>query len=186
MIALAGTLGAGLFIYSGSAISTAGPAGALIAYILCATFGSFAVSPGGRLTPRSAFRPRSMGSIAWALMQCLGEMLCFAPIAGSYIQMAQRYQHPSISFALGYLVRPRSPSCAISPVPLTRLAMTALVQCSHQFADRGCVCYARPRLLDRDDDGQARRRHHRTSPAKQPGPHNRVLTLLARRFSRAF
>lgn len=35
MIALAGTLGAGLFIYSGSAISTAGPAGALIAYLLC-------------------------------------------------------------------------------------------------------------------------------------------------------
>ena len=37
MIALAGTLGAGLFIYSGSALSTAGPAGALIAYVLCGT-----------------------------------------------------------------------------------------------------------------------------------------------------
>ena len=31
-------------------------------------------------------------------MQALGEMLCFAPIAGSYIQMAQRYIHPSVRF----------------------------------------------------------------------------------------
>lgn len=48
-----------------------------------------------------------MGSIVWSVMNCLAEMMCFAPIAGSYIQMAQRYIHPSVSFALGYLlVRP--------------------------------------------------------------------------------
>ncbi|KAK9461438.1 amino acid permease/ SLC12A domain-containing protein [Lipomyces oligophaga] len=78
MIALAGTLGTGLFLASGKAISHAGPAGALIAYLL-------------------------IGSIVWAMIQSLAEMMCYAPISGGYIHYSERFIHPSVGFALGYM-----------------------------------------------------------------------------------
>ncbi|KAK9475049.1 amino acid permease/ SLC12A domain-containing protein [Dipodascopsis tothii] len=78
MIALAGTLGTGLFLASGKAITHAGPAGALIAYLL-------------------------VGSIVWAMVQSLGEMMCYAPISGGYVHYAERFIHPSVGFSLGYM-----------------------------------------------------------------------------------
>ncbi|KAK7207416.1 amino acid permease/ SLC12A domain-containing protein [Myxozyma melibiosi] len=78
MIALAGTLGTGLFLSSGKAIIHAGPAGALIAYIL-------------------------VGTVVWSMIQSLAEMMCYAPIAGGYIHYAERFLHPSAGFALGWM-----------------------------------------------------------------------------------
>ncbi|KAK9453591.1 amino acid permease/ SLC12A domain-containing protein [Dipodascopsis uninucleata] len=78
MIALAGTLGTGLFLASGKAIMYAGPAGALIAYLL-------------------------VGSIVWAMIQSLAEMMCYAPISGGYIHYTSRFLHPSAGFAIGWM-----------------------------------------------------------------------------------
>lgn len=55
MIALGGTIGTGLFIASGSAISTAGPGGALAAYAI-------------------------MGIMVYFLMTSLGEMATYIPV----------------------------------------------------------------------------------------------------------
>ena len=55
MIALGGTIGTGLFIASGSAISTAGPGGALVAYAV-------------------------MGIMVYFLMTSLGEMATYMPL----------------------------------------------------------------------------------------------------------
>ena len=57
MIALGGTIGTGLFITSGSAISTAGPGGALVAYGI-------------------------MGIMVYFLMTSLGEMSTYMPLTG--------------------------------------------------------------------------------------------------------
>lgn len=60
MIALAGTLGTGLYLGSGKAILHAGPAGALLAYI-------------------------TVGTIVYSMIHCLGELMCFAPISGGCV-----------------------------------------------------------------------------------------------------
>ncbi|KAK8861754.1 hypothetical protein IAR55_002577 [Kwoniella newhampshirensis] len=79
MIALAGTLGTGLFLGSGKTIAHGGPAGSLIAYLIT-------------------------GSMAYAMLVCAGEMAVFAPISGGYIHYAERWLHPSAGFALGWQV----------------------------------------------------------------------------------
>ena len=78
MFAFAGTLGTGLFLSSGRAIVNAGPVGALICYLL-------------------------VGSLIWSEMQCLGEMICFAPVSGGYVHFASRFVHPSLGFAFGWM-----------------------------------------------------------------------------------
>ncbi|KAL4072841.1 amino acid permease/ SLC12A domain-containing protein [Scleroderma yunnanense] len=59
MIAIAGTVGTGLFLGSGQAISGAGPVGALFAYIF-------------------------VGSVAFASLCSIGEMTSMAPVTGSF------------------------------------------------------------------------------------------------------
>ncbi|KAJ7785219.1 amino acid permease/ SLC12A domain-containing protein [Mycena maculata] len=78
MIALAGTLGTGLFLGSGKAIAHAGPAGALLAYI-------------------------HVGTICYCMLMSLGEMMCYMPISGGYIHFAERFVDPAMGFALGWL-----------------------------------------------------------------------------------
>ncbi|CCM02644.1 uncharacterized protein FIBRA_04748 [Fibroporia radiculosa] len=77
MIAIAGTLGTGLFLGSGHALQGAGPAGALIAYAL-------------------------VGSVTYATLCSLGEMTSFAPISGSFPHYAARWADPALGFALGW------------------------------------------------------------------------------------
>nr|GAT55187.1 predicted protein [Mycena chlorophos] len=77
MIALAGTLGTGLFLGSGKAIAHAGPAGALLAYI-------------------------HVGTVTYCMLMSLAEMMCFLPISGGYIHFAERFVDPALSFALGW------------------------------------------------------------------------------------
>ena len=59
MIAIGGAIGTGLFFASGSAISTAGPGGALLAFAV-------------------------MGMLVYFLMTSLGEMATLLPVTGSF------------------------------------------------------------------------------------------------------
>lgn len=78
MIAIGGTIGTGLFIGSGTAISSAGPAGALIAY---------------------AF----VGTLVYSVMIALGEMATYIPITGAFTAYASRFVDPSLGFAMGWI-----------------------------------------------------------------------------------
>ncbi|KIJ65419.1 hypothetical protein HYDPIDRAFT_130547 [Hydnomerulius pinastri MD-312] len=74
---IAGTLGTGLFLGSGQALSGAGPVGALIAYGLVAT-------------------------VAYSSLCSVGEMTSFAPIAGSFPYYASRWVDEALGFAVGW------------------------------------------------------------------------------------
>lgn len=77
MISLGGTIGTGLFLASGSAISAAGPGGALMAYAL-------------------------IGIMVYFLMTSLGEMAAYMPTSGSFSTYATRFVDPALGFALGW------------------------------------------------------------------------------------
>ena len=78
MIAIGGTIGTGLFIGSGGALATSGPAGALIAY---------------------AF----VGTLVYSVMMALGEMATFIPVSGAFTTFAARFVDPSLGFAMGWI-----------------------------------------------------------------------------------
>lgn len=77
MIALGGSIGTGLFVASGLTISSAGPGGALVAYI-------------------------SVGIMVYFLMTSLGEMATYMPISGSFASYAGKFVDPALGFALGW------------------------------------------------------------------------------------
>lgn len=77
MIAIGGCIGSGLFMTSGQAVGSAGPGGALIAY-MC------------------------IGIMVYFLMTSLGEMATYLPTSGSFSTYATRYVDPSLGFALGW------------------------------------------------------------------------------------
>ena len=77
MIAIGGAIGTGLFFVSGSAISHAGPGGALLAYTI-------------------------MGLAVFCMMQSLGEMATQLPIRGSFECYAERFVDSSFAFAVGW------------------------------------------------------------------------------------
>lgn len=77
MIAIGGAIGTGLFFASGSAISQAGPGGAIVAF---------------------AF----IGLAVYCMMQSLGEMATQLPIPGAFEAYAERFIDPSLAFAVGW------------------------------------------------------------------------------------
>ncbi|KAJ7029785.1 general APC amino acid permease [Mycena alexandri] len=77
MIAIAGTVGTGLFLGSGNALQVAGPLGALIAYGL-------------------------VGTVAYSSLCCIGEMTTWAPISGTFPHLAARWVDPAFGFAIGW------------------------------------------------------------------------------------
>src|SRR5260221_9285148 len=77
MIAIGGAIGTGLFFASGSAISQAGPGGAMLAYSI-------------------------MAIAVYCMMQSLGEMATQLPIPGSFEAYAERFVDPSLGFAVGW------------------------------------------------------------------------------------
>ncbi|WP_010581121.1 amino acid permease [Liquorilactobacillus vini] len=77
MIALGGSIGTGLFVASGSAISTAGPGGAMAAYI-------------------------GIGIMVYFLMTSLGEMATYLPVTGSFAVYSGRFVDPALGFAMGW------------------------------------------------------------------------------------
>lgn len=77
MIAIGGSIGTGLFVASGATVAGAGPGGALLAYAL-------------------------MGFMVFLLMQSLGEMATYLPVAGSFGEYGRRFVSPSFGFAIGW------------------------------------------------------------------------------------
>lgn len=77
MIAIGGSIGTGLFFASGSAVSTAGPGGALLAYLI-------------------------IGILVYILMTSLGEMSTLLPVSGSFEAYATRFVDPALGFTLGW------------------------------------------------------------------------------------
>lgn len=77
MISIGGAIGTGLFVASGESISQAGPGGALAAYAL-------------------------IGLMVYLLMQSLGEMATYLPVAGSFEEYGRRFISPSFGFAVGW------------------------------------------------------------------------------------
>jgi amino acid transporter len=73
-----GTLGTGLFIGSGQALSTAGPVGALIAYMF-------------------------VGTIVYSVMISLGEMTTCIPISGAFTSYAAGFVDPTLGFSMGWI-----------------------------------------------------------------------------------
>ncbi|KAF1361775.1 arginine permease-like protein [Lizonia empirigonia] len=77
-VAIGGTVGTGVFIASGSSINTAGPAGALLAYVF-------------------------VGTLVYSVMMSLAEMATYLPISGAFTQYASRFVDPSLGFAMGWI-----------------------------------------------------------------------------------
>lgn len=77
MITIGGAIGTGVFLASGATISTAGPGGALVAYIV-------------------------IGAMLYFLMTSLGELSTFMPTSGSFETYATKFVDPALGFALGW------------------------------------------------------------------------------------
>ncbi|MSP52713.1 MAG: amino acid permease [Gammaproteobacteria bacterium] len=77
MIALGGSIGTGIFLASGYAISIGGPGGALLAYAV-------------------------MAIIVYFLMTSLGEMSTYKPSSGTFCEYSNLYVGKSFGFAMGY------------------------------------------------------------------------------------
>jgi amino acid transporter len=77
MIAIGGTIGTGLFVGSGAALSAGGPVGLLLGYVI-------------------------MGSVVYSMMIALGEMATMFPVSGAFTHYATRWLDPALGFALGY------------------------------------------------------------------------------------
>ncbi|KAK4150245.1 general amino-acid permease [Chaetomidium leptoderma] len=77
MIAISGSIGTGLFVASGKALSEGGPASVLLAYLI-------------------------VGVMLWCTVQALGEMAVVFPVAGSFSVYSTRFLDPSWGFAMGW------------------------------------------------------------------------------------
>lgn len=77
MISLGGTIGTGLFLASGNSIHTAGPGGALVAYLI-------------------------VGIMVYFLMTSLGELAAYMPVSGSFSIYGEKFVDPAFGFALGW------------------------------------------------------------------------------------
>ncbi|OAL01184.1 hypothetical protein IQ06DRAFT_325818 [Phaeosphaeriaceae sp. SRC1lsM3a] len=77
-VAIGGTVGTGVFIASGGSIATAGPAGALLAYVF-------------------------VGTLVYSVMLSLAEMATYLPVAGAFTQYAARFVDPSLGFSMGWI-----------------------------------------------------------------------------------
>ncbi|KAM0751827.1 hypothetical protein T439DRAFT_325017 [Meredithblackwellia eburnea MCA 4105] len=78
MLAIAGTIGTGLFLGSGKALVKGGPVGALLGYSV-------------------------VGALVGIMMISLGEMSCFTPDTSNFVGFATRWVDPSLGFALGWM-----------------------------------------------------------------------------------
>ncbi|KAI9036183.1 putative amino acid permease [Aspergillus affinis] len=75
MIGFCGGIGTGLFVGTGSAYATAGPAGLLLAYLV-------------------------VGLVLWCVMQSIAELATLLPTAGSFPHWATRFIDPAVGFSL--------------------------------------------------------------------------------------
>ncbi|KAJ5085190.1 amino acid permease [Penicillium argentinense] len=75
MIAVGGTIGTGLFLGTGQALATGGPASLLLSYAI-------------------------VGAIVFTTMLALGEMAAFIPVAGSFCTFSGRFVDDALGFSL--------------------------------------------------------------------------------------
>ncbi len=78
MVGVAGTIGTGLFLSSGDVISSAGPGGAVVAYIIG-------------------------GIMIYLMTSCLGEMLAAMPVSGSMQAFSTEFINPAMGFTIGWV-----------------------------------------------------------------------------------
>ncbi|PWN46344.1 hypothetical protein IE81DRAFT_296276, partial [Ceraceosorus guamensis] len=79
LISLGGVIGPGLLVGSGTALSEAGPVGAILAYLV-------------------------VGSVTWATMMSVGELATAFPASQSHlVDFASRFLDPAAGFVLGFL-----------------------------------------------------------------------------------
>jgi len=97
MIAVGGSIGTGLFIGSGSALRTGGPAGILICWAI-------------------------MGAMLIVTIQNIGEMAIIYPVTGGFYTLVARFIDPSWGFAMGwnYVLQ----WAVVLPLELTAAAFT--------------------------------------------------------------
>ncbi|EGF98367.1 uncharacterized protein MELLADRAFT_51018 [Melampsora larici-populina 98AG31] len=77
MIAIGGTIGTGLFLGSGEALSNGGPVGLILGYAI-------------------------MGVVVYSMMVALGEMVTMFPVSGAFTHYATRFVDPALGFAVGF------------------------------------------------------------------------------------
>lgn len=77
MIAIGGSIGTGLFVGSGQALSEGGPASIVIAYCM-------------------------VGIMLYCTVHALGEMAVLFPVAGSFSAYSTRFLDPAWGFAMGW------------------------------------------------------------------------------------
>ncbi|KAF9226990.1 hypothetical protein BS17DRAFT_794360 [Gyrodon lividus] len=77
MLALGGTIGTGIFLSAGLAISLAGPGSALISYIV-------------------------VGLFVYTVVIALGEMAAMFPVSGAFSVFGTRFVSPALGFTLGW------------------------------------------------------------------------------------
>lgn len=77
MIAIGGTIGAGIFLTSGVAIAESGPGGTIVAYLI-------------------------MGTVVFTMMTALAEMSAFMPLAGAFKSFPNKFVDPALGFANGW------------------------------------------------------------------------------------
>lgn len=77
MIAIGGSIGTGIFLASGNAIYTAGPGGAILAYLI-------------------------ISIMVYFLMTSLGEMSTLIPVTGTFCDYSSRFVEPAFGFAMSY------------------------------------------------------------------------------------
>ncbi|MGB3697900.1 MAG: amino acid permease [Gordonia sp. (in: high G+C Gram-positive bacteria)] len=78
MITLAGVIGTGLFLGTGSVIGQAGPGGTIVAYLIG-------------------------GALLYLTMVCLGEMSAVMPVSGSFQAHATKFIGPGTGFTIGWV-----------------------------------------------------------------------------------
>ena len=77
MIAIGGSIGTGLFIGSGSALQSGGPAGVVISYVL-------------------------VGTMMFCTVQSLGELAVTFPVSGAFVTFNSRFIDPSWGFTMAW------------------------------------------------------------------------------------
>ncbi|KAF2500631.1 hypothetical protein BU16DRAFT_253956 [Lophium mytilinum] len=77
MIALGSSIGMGLWLGSGESLSSGGPAGIFIGYVLA-------------------------GSMIWSVSHSIGEMAVMYPLPSAFVQWTGKFVDPSAAFALGW------------------------------------------------------------------------------------
>ncbi|VDB91570.1 unnamed protein product [Peniophora sp. CBMAI 1063] len=77
MISIGGVIGTGLFLSTATSLANGGPVGLLLGYII-------------------------VGTVCYATMISLGEMISYLPIPGGHIKLAERFVDPAFSFTMGW------------------------------------------------------------------------------------